>query len=147
MSFFSFRKPQVVVTLQDQGGRLVDDVRAVARQAATHLKSLSELLRLELEEYFAQQMKRVAFFAVAGAMLLIAYLCLCAFCCVVLAEWWGSWMWATGAVFLFNFLVGLIALICGRSCKPGPLAAATREELRNDMQCLKILLKCEKESS
>lgn len=147
MSFFSFKKPQVVITLQEQGSRLADDVRTVARQASAHLKSLAELLRLELEEYFAQQMRRMAFFAVACVMLLVAYLCLCACACVLLAQWLESWVWATGIVFLFNFMVGLIALLRGRSCKPGPFAAATREELKNDVKCLKILLSDESKNS
>lgn len=147
MSFFSFKKPQVVITLQEQSGRLVDDVRTVARQASTHLKSFAELLRLELEEYFAQQRRRAAYYAVAGVLLLVAYLCLCAFACVWLAQWLESWLWATGIVFLFNFMVGVIALLCGRSCKPGPFAAATREELKNDVKCLKILFSEENKNS
>ena len=79
MSLFSFRKPQVVITLQDRGGRFFTDVRDVARKTATHVRSLSELLRLELAEYMAQQVRRIVFFVIAGVMLLIAYLCLCAF--------------------------------------------------------------------
>lgn len=147
MSLFSFRKPQVVITLQDRGGRFFTDVCDVARKTATHVRSLSELLRLELAEYLAQQVRRIVFFVIAGVMLLIAYLCLCAFACVVLQECLQSWVWAVGIVCLFNLLVGLVALLCGKMCKPGPLAAATRDEIKNDVRCLKILLSDKNENS
>lgn len=140
MSLFSFRKPKVLTTLQEQGGGLVGDVRQAASQAVSHVGSLWALFRIELAEYASQQTRRVALFVAAGVLLVVSYALLCAFVCVALNLWLESWLWAVGIVLLVNALAGVIILLSALRAKPAPLAEVTRQELKNDLECLKILL-------
>lgn len=147
MSLFSFRKPKVITTLQEQGGDLVDDVRKAARYTASHARSLLALLKVELAEYVAQQSRRAVLFAAAGVMLLFAYALLCVWLCVVLNTWLASWAVSVAIVLLLNAVPGLILAMMALRAKPAPLAEATRQELKNDLECLRILLSNEKTKS
>lgn len=147
MSLFSFRKPKVITTLQEQGGDLVDDVRKAARYTASHARSLLALLKVELAEYVAQQSRRAVLFAAAGVMLLFAYALLCVWLCVVLNMWLASWAVSVAIVLLLNAVPGLILAMMALRAKPAPLAEATRRELKNDLECLRILLSNEKTKS
>lgn len=147
MSLFSFRKPKVITTLQEQGGDLVDDVRKAARYTASHARSLLALLKVELAEYVAQQSRRAVLFAAAGVMLLFAYALLCVWLCVVLNTWLASWAASVAIVLLLNAVPGLILAMMALRAKPAPLAEATRRELKNDLECLRILLSNEKTKS
>ncbi|MBR5876185.1 MAG: phage holin family protein [Akkermansia sp.] len=147
MSLFSFRKPKVITTLQEQGGDLVDDVRKAARYTASHARSLLALLKVELAEYVAQQSRRAVLFAAAGVMLLFAYALLCVWLCVVLNTWLASWAVSVAIVLLLNAVPGLILAMMALRAKPAPLAEATRRELKNDLECLRILLSNEKTKS
>lgn len=147
MSLFSFRKPKVITTLQEQGGDLVDDVRKAARYTASHARSLLALLKVELAEYVAQQSRRAVLFAAAGVMLLFAYALLCVWLCVVLNMWLASWAVSVAIVLLLNAVPGLILAMMALRAKPAPLAEATRQELKNDLECLRILLSNEKTKS
>ena len=140
MSLFSFRKPKVITTLQEQGGGLVGDVRQAASQAVSHVSSLLTLFKIELAEYVSQQSRRVALFVAAAVLLLTSYALLSAFACVALNMWLESWLWAVGIVLLVNALAGVIILLAALRAKPAPLAEVTRQELKNDLECLKILL-------
>ena len=147
MSLFSFRKPKVITTLQEQGGGLVDDVRKVANYTASHARSLLALLKIELAEYVSQQTRRAVMFAVAGVLLFFSYALLCVLLCLVLNIWLGSWLISVAAVLLLNAVPGLLLVVAALRAKPAPLAEATREELKNDLECLKILLSNEKTKS
>lgn len=147
MSLFSSRKPKVITTLQEQGGDLVDDVRKAARYTASHARSLLALLKVELAEYVAQQSRRAVLFAAAGVMLLFAYALLCVWLCVVLNMWLASWAVSVAIVLLLNAVPGLILAMMALRAKPAPLAEATRQELKNDLECLRILLSNEKTKS
>ena len=147
MSLFSFRKPKVITTLQEQGGDLVDDVRKAARYTASHARSLLALLKVELAEYVAQQSRRAVLFAAAGVLLLFAYALLCVLLCVVLNMWLSSWAVSVAIVLLLNAVPGTILAIVALRDKPAPLAEATRRELKNDLECLRILLSNEKTKS
>lgn len=147
MSLFSFRKPKVIATLQEQGGDLVDDVRKAARYTASHARSLLALLKVELAEYVAQQSRRAVLFAAAGVMLLFAYALLCVWLCVVLNMWLASWAVSVAIVLLLNAVPGLILAMMALRAKPAPLAEATRRELKNDLECLRILLSNERTKS
>ena len=147
MSLFSFRKPKVITTLQEQGGDLVDDVRKAARYTASHARSLLALLKVELAEYVAQQSRRAVLFAAAGVLLLFAYALLCVLLCVVLNMWLSSWAVSVAIVLLLNAVPGAILAIAALRDKPAPLAEATRRELKNDLECLRILLSNEKTKS
>lgn len=147
MSLFSFRKPQVLTSLQEQGGELLSEIRNAAAYVKSHAGSLLALFRLDLAEYMAQQRRRVVMFAAAGIAFLVGYLLLCVLAVLALQLAFASWLWAVGAVFAFNVLVGILMLVKALRAKPAPLAAATRAELKNDLECLKILLSKENKHS
>ena len=137
----------MITTLQEQGGDLVDDVRKAARYTASHARSLLALLKVELAEYVAQQSRRAVLFAAAGVVLLFAYALLCVWLCVVLNMWLASWAVSVAIVLLLNAVPGLILAMMALRAKPAPLAEATRQELKNDLECLRILLSNEKTKS
>ena len=147
MSLFSFRKPQVLTSLQEQGGELLAEIRNAAAYTKSHAGSLLSLFRLEVAEYAAQQRKRMVLFAAAGVAFFVGYLLLCVLAVIVLEPLCGSWLWAVVAVFSFNVIVGILVLVKAMRSKPAPLAAATRAELKNDLECLKILLSKENKNS
>ena len=147
MSFFSFRKPKVVTTLQEQGGALVVDVRRVLSQSISHAGSLFALLRIESAEYLAHKTRRVAWFAADAGVFFVSYMLLSAFLCVLAHELFGSWLWAISAVLFGNLILGGACLIVALRSKNVPFAEMTREELKTDLECLKILLNKEKSES
>ncbi len=147
MSLFSIRKPKVITTLQEQGGGLVDDVRKAARYTASHARSLLALLKIELAEYVAQQSRRAVMFVLGGVLLIFSYALLCVLLCMALNTWLESWLLSVAIVWLLNAVPGLMLAVVALRAKPAPLAEATREELKNDLECLKILLNNEKTKS
>lgn len=147
MSLFSFRKPKVLTSLQEQGGELLSEIRKAARNVKSHAGSLLSLFRLDLSEYVAQQLRRVVMFVAAGIAFFVGYLLLCVLAVLLLQHVVASWLWAVAAVFAFNVLVGIWMLVKALRAKPAPLAAATRAELKNDLECLKILLSKENKNS
>lgn len=147
MSFFSFRKPKAITTLQEQGGNLVCDVKTAASSVLSHIGSLLALLKVELAEYGVQQAKRLVLIIVACVLLLFAYAFACVCVCFALYAWLGSWLYSTGIVLLLNAVPGFSLLCVALRAKPAPLAECTRQELKNDLECLRILLKGEKTKS
>lgn len=147
MSFFFFRKPQALSDMQEHGERVVADVRELAVQAGTHFSALLQLLKMELLEYGACQVQRIFALAAGMFLLLVSYLALCVMLCVALDLWLGSWVLAVGIVCLLNALGGVSMLAVAMYRKPGMLAPATRQEIKDDLQCLKILLQPGKEKS
>lgn len=147
MSFFFFRKPKVVTTLQEQGGALVVDIRRVLSQAISHAGSLFALLRIEAAEYLTHQTRRVVWFAAAACVFFVSYLLLNALLCVLANELFDSWLWAIGAVLTGNLLLGLLCFLIALRSKNVPFAEMTKEELKTDLECLKILLNKEKSES
>ncbi len=143
--FAWLRKRDFVSTLQERGGEVLADARQAAAEAADHAESLLELFRLELQEYGQRQARRMVAILVGVGLLLVSYLLLCAALCVLLGLWL-SWPLAVALVFLGNFAGGLLLLICGVKMKAGPLAPATRQELRNDLQCFKLAIAEKKKS-
>lgn len=140
MSLFSFTPRERVAALQKQGEATLAGVRHAVLQATSHLEALLDLLCLELAEYGAHQAKRLLSLALGVVLLLCAYVLLCLFACVALSAWLG-WLWAVGVVCLLNLLAGALALVVGVKCRPGPLAPATRQELKNDVQCIRLILR------
>lgn len=147
MSLFSFRKPKVITTLQEQGGGFVGDVREAASHAVSHAQSLLALFKIELAEHAAQQARRLAMFLAAGVLLLFGYAFACVLLCVALNTWLQSWLYSVGIVLLLNAVPGMLLLIAAVRTKPAPLAEATRRELKHDLECLRILLSNEKTKS
>ncbi len=143
--FAWLKKPDLFTTLQERGGEVVADARQAAVDAATHAEALLSLFRLELQEYGQRQTRRMVSILVGVGLLLVSYLLLCAVACVLLGQWL-DWPLAVAIVFFVNVAVGALLLICGIKMNPGPLAPATRQELKNDLQCLKLALAEKKKS-
>ncbi len=134
-----FRKPDIVTTLQEQGGGVVSSARRTVLRSVEHAESLLQLFRLELREYGARQARRLVAIVAGVGLLLVAYLLLCAALCVLLSMWTGL-LAAVCIVFLLNALLGVTALLYGLRTPAGPVAPATTNELKTDLQCLKILI-------
>ncbi|MBR5521920.1 MAG: phage holin family protein [Akkermansia sp.] len=145
MSLFSRDSGNKLTTLQQQGGTVLADVREALLQTSNHLEALVELFQVELKEYGEKQARRIAALVVGVFLLLCAYAVFCAFACVLLSSWLG-WLWAVAVVCLINVLLGGVALWCGLKCKPGPVAPATMQELKDDVQCIRLMLKENKKS-
>ncbi len=143
--FARFKKPDIVSTLHERGGEVVADARQAATDAVRHAEALVSLFRLELQEYGQRQARRMVSILVGVGLLLVSYLLLCAALCVLLGQWL-EWPLAVTIVFLVNFAAGALLLICGAKMNPGPLAPATQQELKNDLQCLKLALAEKKKS-
>ncbi len=143
--FAWLKKQDFVSTLQAQGGEVLADARQAAVDATQHAEALVELFRLELREYGQRQARRMVALMVGVGLLLVSYLLFCAGLCVLLGQY-VDWPLAVGIVFLVNFVGGLLLLICGVKSNPGPLAPATRQELKNDLQCIKLALAEKKKS-
>ena len=147
MSLFSFRKPKALASLQQQGGELLGGVKGMAGQTVAHVGALLQLLCAELQQYLGHQVRRAVAVAAGALLLFFGYLVFCAFACVGLQELLGSWLLATGVVSLAHLVVGFIVLLIGVKSSPGPVAPATREELKNDWQCIKLLISKEHSKS
>ncbi len=143
--FAWLKKQGFISTLQEQGGEVLADARQAAANATQHAEALVELFRLELREYGQRQARRTTAIVAGAGLMLVSYLLLCAGLCVLLAQFL-DWLYAVGIVFLLNFLSGALLLVCGAKMKPGPLAPATRQELKNDLQCIKLALTEKKKS-
>ena len=147
MSLFSFKKPQRLAALQQQGGELLGGVKDAATHAFSHIGALLQLLVVELQQYGAHQLRRIAAIVVGAFLLVVGYLLLCAFACVAAHAWLGSWLLATGLVCLLHLIVGFVVLLVGIKSSAGSVAPATREELKNDWQCIRLLLSKENSKS
>ncbi len=147
MSFSLFSKPERIATLQEQGGEALGGAKGAAARTLEHAGALWQVLQIELQEYAAHQAKRVVAIVIGGLLLLFGYLLLCAFACVAAHAWLGSWLLATGLVCVLHLVAGGVILLLGVKSQPGPVAPATRQELSNDWQCLKLLFSKESRKS
>lgn len=140
MALFSRDTESKLTTLQKQGGTVLADVREALLQTSEHVEAVVELFRLELKEYGERQARRIVALIVGVFLLLCAYAVFCAFACVLLSMWL-SWPWAVAIVCLLNALLGGAAIVAGLRCKPGAMAPATMQEIKDDVQCIKLMLK------
>ncbi len=140
MSLFKRDTEGKLTTLQKQGGSVLSDVREALLQTSDHLEAVLELFRLELREYGEKQARRIAALVAGVFLLLCAYFVFCALLCVLLSSWLG-WVWAVAVVCLANALPGVAAVVMGLKCKPGAIAPATLQELKDDVQCIRLMLK------
>lgn len=145
MPLFSRSSDSKLTTLRKQGGSVIAGVRETLLQTSDHLEAVLELFRMELREYGEKQARRVVALVAGVFFLLCAYVVFCAFACVLLSTWL-DWIWAVAAVCLINALLGGVAIVVGLKCKPGPIAPATMQELKDDVQCIKLMLKGNKKS-
>lgn len=118
-------------------------MREAGQQATEHLDALATLFSLELQEYAQRQTRRAALLACAVVPAVAAYLLLCALAVFLLQPLWG-WVGALAALCLLNIVLAALALWAAQCCKPGEAAPLTRRELKNDWQCLKLLISSSK---
>ncbi|MGN0821484.1 MAG: phage holin family protein [Akkermansia sp.] len=135
-----FGIPERLAAAREAGAAAANGARETAAEALQHAEALVALLRAELAVYAAQQAKRMALRVVAVACLLVAYLGLCVLAVLLLAPVMG-WAPAVGCAVLVHALVAAVALFSAARLRPGHPAPMTMEELRNDLQCLKMMLK------
>lgn len=147
MSLFPFSKPKLLTTLFRQGGDVLAGVKDTATRVSDHVGALWQLLLVELQEHLQFQFRRAVAILLGLVLLFFGYLLLCAFSCTALAVWTGSWLLAIGCVCVLHIVVGLVCLLVGVRSKPGPIAPAVRQELQNDLQCLKLLFNSESKKS
>lgn len=117
----------------------VANLREAGRHAAEHADALAELLSVELREYAARQTLRMALIAAAALPACAAWLLLCALAVWLLQPLCG-WGWALAAVAVVNILLAAVLAVAARKCGVGEPAPLTCRELKNDWQCLKLLI-------
>lgn len=122
------------------------DARDVCAHIQEHLIALAGLFALELQQYLKVQTVRALLCLAAGFVSCVAYLALWAFAAVLLAPLTG-WAWATGICCAANLLVALVLLLIASSIRPGAVAPDTVKEVKNDLQCLQLLLQKEQEKT
>lgn len=115
-------------------------VRAVAAQVSEHLGALSELFAAELQQYMQAQVRRMCLLAAACVLLAGAYLLACALLSVVLQLWLG-WIGALSTVLGLHLLGALVLILLAGKYGRMPFAPATIQELKNDKQCLALIIK------
>lgn len=123
-----------------QAAAAFEGVRTVAAQVSEHLGALAELFAAELQDYMQAQLRRICLFAAACVLLAGAYMLASALLCAVLQLWLG-WIGALSAV-LGLHLSGAVLLVwlAGKYGRK-PFAPATIQELKNDKQCLALMMK------
>ena len=138
--FHLFKQKEGVSVLRQEASAVVQQVRSVVQRTAEHSSALGSLFAEEVKEYTAHQLQRVVMAVVACVLLLGAYFVLCAAVVVLLSIWMHPAL-ALGVVFLVNLVVALILLRMVRSMGGKKLAPATAQEIKNDLECLKLLCK------
>lgn len=118
----------------------MSDVRSAVLSATRHVESLAELFAIELREYTRSQIRRIAALVLAAVLLLCAYIVLCIWGALALMPLLGL-QWALLVIVLVNVVLALVALLVAALCKPSAVAPATQQELKNDLQCVKLYLK------
>lgn len=145
MLFFSRQTRETVDALREQGRSAASSVRDTVIHVAEHLRAVTALLGVELQEYAARQTNRLIALAAGVFLGVCGYLMLCALVCLLIGGCIGI-LWGMAIVCAAHFLAAGILIILALNRKPGSLAPATRQELKNDLQCLRILLNSKKEN-
>lgn len=115
------------------------DLREAGRRAAEHMDAMAELLSVELREYAARQTLRMALMAAAALPACAAWLMLCALAAILLESVMPG-TWAVAVVAVLNIVLAAALAVAARKCGVGEPAPLTCRELKNDWQCLKLLL-------
>lgn len=124
---------------QQQAVSPVAHLQEAGRHAAEHADALAELLSVELREYAARQTLRMALIAAAALPACAAWLLLCALG-VLLLESVMAVTWAVAIVAVLNLVLAAALAVAARKCGVGEPAPLTCRELKNDWQCLKLLI-------
>lgn len=124
---------------QQQAVSPVANLREAGRHVAEHADALAELLSVELREYAARQTLRMALIAAAALPACAAWLLLCSLATWLLQSQCG-WGWAVAIVAVLNLVLAAALAVAARKCGVGEPAPLTCRELKNDWQCLKLLI-------
>lgn len=127
-------------TVSEGAASAAAGTRTAAARTLDHAQALSELFQTELAEYLEHQRRRGAYMVLAVALLLVSYLLVCALAVVLLAPVLSP-AGGIALVAAVNVAVSVVLLLRAAALGKETLAPATREELQNDWQCLKLLLK------
>lgn len=122
------------------------DAREVCAHVQEHLTALAELFSLELSHYLRVQTIRTLLYLAAGFVLCVAYLVFWAFVITLLSSLTG-WVWATAISCALNLLAAFILFRAAGAIKPGAVAPDTLKEVKNDLQCLRLLLQNKQEKT
>lgn len=133
-------KPAPPAEYKQQAMSAFEGVRAAAAQVSEHLGALSELFAAELQEYMQAQVRRICLLAAACVLLAGAYLVACALLSVVLQLWLG-WIGALSLVLGLHLLGAFLLIRLAGKYGRMPFAPATIQELKNDKQCLALMIK------
>lgn len=145
---FSFRSKvqDSVDSLRERGGAVAQSAGKAVSQSAAHIATLGELLCVEVEECADRVVLKAKVLFVGLCLFLCGYGFLMVLVCYLLAQNLG-WVWALGIVGGFHLVVGTMVTAVAMNLKLGPFAPETRRELKNDVECIKILLKEENRNS
>lgn len=125
--------------LQQQMTAPVAGLREAGHHAVEHMDAMAELLSAELREYAFRQTLRMALVVVAAVLACAAWLVLCALAAWLLQPLCG-WGWALAAVAALNFLTAAVLTTVAYKYDAGEPAPMTCQELKNDWQCIKLLI-------
>lgn len=122
-----------------------EGVRTAAAQVSEHVGALAELFVAELQEYMQAQVRRIVLLAAACFLLVGAYMVACAlisYALHLLVGWGGSLSIVLGLHVIGAWVLVILAGRYGRK----PFAPATIQELKNDKQCLALMIKPDSKS-
>lgn len=122
-----------------------EGVRTAAAQVSEHVGALAELFVAELQEYMQAQVRRIVLLAAACLLLVGAYMVACAllsYALHLLVGWGGSLSIVLGLHVIGAWVLVILAGRYGRK----PFAPATIQELKNDKQCLALMIKPDSKS-
>lgn len=122
-----------------------EGVRTAAAQVSEHVGALAELFAAELQEYMQAQVRRVVLLAAACFLLVGTYMVACAllsYALHLLVGWGGSLSIVLGLHVIGAWVLVILAGKYGRK----PFAPATIQELKNDKQCLALMIKPDSKS-
>lgn len=110
-----------------------------------HAQGLAALCSLELGESLQRVIQRLLLLLVVVVLALFAYIFLCAAVLLLLALWVG-WIWACTIMFVLHLTGCLVAWKFFSRISVSPLLPKTVQELKSDYECLRILIKRNKNS-
>lgn len=117
----------------------VADLREAGRHAVEHMDAMAELLSIELREYVARLKTHAELIIAAVLAAGVTWLLLSALGVWLLQSCWG-WGWALFAVAALNALILLALKVIIDKSSTGDPAPLTCREVKNDWQCLKLLI-------
>ncbi len=145
MGFFSSLKERFVAPVAENKNDFVDlaaSLRKTAEVVLDHIKALSALFTLELNEATGRLKQKLVWLVIAGLMALICYVSLWVLLTLLMAETleWG-WSIAIAVTMVFHLIMAIVAFLQSGKVTISPIAPATQEELQNDLSCLQMALK------